>query len=97
MLSSKCQLLYNKLFHSGPISSMEQHLPMRMSLLGGGPLPPVNSAQSISIKEEEYSNHAAASTTGTPNIFVPPSHLLPTDLRTDAEVETNVQLQNVLS
>ena len=97
MLTTKCQLLYNKLFHSGPLSSMEQHLPMRMSLLGAGTIPPVNSVQSNTLIEEEYSNHTAASTTGSPNIFIPPSHLLPTDLRTDAEVETNVQLQNVLS
>merc|ERR1712223_149334 len=82
---------------SGPLSSMEQHLPIRMSMLGAGTIPPVNSAQNNALIEEEYSNHTAASTTGSPNIFIPPFHLLPTDLRTDAEVETNVQLQNVLS
>lgn len=27
------------MYHVGPISSMEQHLPMRMSMLGNGPPP----------------------------------------------------------
>ena len=91
---SKCQLFYNKLFHSGSISSMEQHLPMRMSMLGGGPMPPANSAHAISLTDEEYSTNTAARTTGSPNIFIPPSHLLPTDLRTGVETETDIQLPN---
>jgi len=85
----------NQLDSSGPISSMEQHVPMRMSMLGGGPLPPVNSAQSISLTDEEYSNATAASTTGSPNVFIPPSQLLPTDPRTGAETETDILLPNI--
>ena len=73
---------------------MEQHLPMRMSMLGGGPMPPVNSANAISLTDEEYSTNTAARTTGSPNIFIPPSHLLPTDLRTGVETETDIQLPN---
>ena len=95
MKQTKCQLCFNKLFHSGPISSMEQHVPMRMSMLGGGSLPPVNSAQSISLTDEEYSNATAASTTGSPNVFIPPSQLLPTDPRTGAETETDILLPNI--
>ena len=76
---------------------MEQHLPMRMSMLGGGPLPPVNTAQPISLTDEEYSNTTAAITTGSQNVFIPPSQLLPTDPRTGAENETDNQLPNIYS
>ena len=74
---------------------MEQHLPMRMSMLGGGPLVPVNSAQNISLTEEDYSNTTAAITTGSHNIYMPPSQLLPTDPRTGAEHEADNQLPNI--
>ena len=84
----------NKWCYVGPISSMEQHLPMRMSMLGNGP-PSGNSSLSLPHAMDEYSPTTAA-TTGASDTFIPPSHLLSTGSQAGAEDEIKDLLPNLL-
>ena len=57
---------------------MEQHLPMRMSLLGNGP-PLGNSTPALPLAMDEYASTTAAKVIGrTSDTFMPPSQLLST-------------------
>ena len=71
---------------------MEQHLPMRMSLLGNGP-PLGNSSISLPLLIDEYSSTTAAA--GSSDIFIPPSQLLSVGSHAGAEDELKKHLSSL--
>ena len=71
---------------------MEQHLPMRMSMLGNRP-PLGNSSLSLPLAMDEYSSITAA--TGSSDIFIPPCQLRSTGPHAGADDEIKNHLPNL--
>ena len=83
------------ILHAGSISSMEQHLPMRMSMLDHGP-PSGNSRLSLRNTLDEYSHITAASVSGSPEAILPPSQLISTGTPfAGAKDDTTSQILNI--
>ena len=79
---------------AGPMSSMEQHLPMRMSMLGNGP-PPGNAIGHVSDLQhsmDEFPSTAAVTVTGSSDGFMSPSQLLSTGSHAGVEEEARNRL-----
>ena len=74
---------------------MEQHLPMRMSMLDHGP-PSGNSRLSLRNTLDEYSQITAASVSGSPEAILSPSQLISTGTHfAGAKDDTTSQILNI--
>ena len=83
------------MLYVGPISSMEQPLPMRMSMLANGP-PPGNSSghppPPPPLLMEEFSTTTPAQVSGVSNGFLSPTQIISTGSRAGADGETTNRL-----